>query len=286
MGFNNVQEAIDCLRNFPIYSYYRKAPSVSTTSNVWHDLSMTPGMPIPNYYASNPLVAKRMGYSLTNGGIYHGSDSPTKEKYLMDLTFMGSATGWNDCPLVLMDYLLYYPFVDEGETEPQIMDNTETISRYTDGVGVQIMAVSVAQRTGGATFQITYTNQDGVSGRVTPVITQNNSLANGGIVTATSSNTITAMLYCPLQAGDTGVRSIQSVQMLTNDSGLFTLVLVKPLANFCIRNILRPYNVDMLFNRAFNPPRIYNDAYLNFARQSNATYTTTSMYAELIFCYR
>jgi hypothetical protein len=184
-----------------------------------------------------------------------------------------------------MDYLIYYPFIDEGDPDIQVMDNTETISRYTDGKGVQIMAVSVAQRTGGATFRITYTNQDGVAGRITPIITQNSSLANGGIVTSNSSNTIGALLYCPLQAGDTGVRSIQSVQMLTNDSGLFTLVLVKPLATYCINNILRPYHTNTVFDRGFSLPRIYPDAYLNFVRQSNATYTTTSVYCEMIFCY-
>lgn len=50
--------------------------------------------------------------------------------------------------LTLMDYLMYYPLIDEGTTDEQFMINTTPLTRYTDGAGVQIMAVSVAGRTG------------------------------------------------------------------------------------------------------------------------------------------
>lgn len=77
-------------------------------------------------------------------------------------------------PRILCDYLLYYPFVDMsiagGEFQPMVND-TASLTRYTDGEGVQIMAVEVASQIGSSQFYVTYTNQDGVAGRVTPTIT-------------------------------------------------------------------------------------------------------------------
>ena len=46
------------------------------------------------------------------------------------------------------------------------------------------MAVSVAGRTGNARFRVSYTNQDGVSGRVTPIHITTTAPANGSIVTS------------------------------------------------------------------------------------------------------
>ena len=45
--------------------------------------------------------------------------------------------------VMMLDYLLYYPFVDMSVTDAQPLVNTVTLPRYTSGVGVQIMAVQV-----------------------------------------------------------------------------------------------------------------------------------------------
>jgi len=70
-----------------------------------------------------------------------------------------SATGL-PLPLILCDYLLYYPSVDDSISDTQILDNTVTLPRYTDGKGVQVIAVTVAGRTGGQSFYFTYTNSE------------------------------------------------------------------------------------------------------------------------------
>jgi len=64
-----------------------------------------------------------------------------------------------------------------------------------------------------------------------------------------------------LQNGDTGVRSIDSVVMLTPDVGLFTLILVKPLTTTVIRERTAPVEKDY-FLEAGIIPRIYDDAFL------------------------
>lgn len=68
--------------------------------------------------------------------------------------------------LILLDYLGFYPFIDESVTDKQFTDNTVTLPRYADGDGVQIMPVVVAGQTGGGCSSA-YTNEHGESGRIT-----------------------------------------------------------------------------------------------------------------------
>jgi hypothetical protein len=66
-----------------------------------------------------------------------------------------------------------------------------------------------------------------------------------------------------LQRGDSGVRSIDSVEFFTSDVGLLALVLVYPLATFQICEVNAPCEYDLL--RDFSIlPKIEDDAYLNF----------------------
>ena len=148
-GFRGLWEYRNAVRdegNFH-YSFWRKTPSQTTTAGIWFDMSMSPGNPNPQYYAATPLVAQQMKRS-TDGGLYHGSDHATKSKFLKRFLIMSASATGLPMPFILADYLLYYPFVDTGTNDEQLMDNTLTLPRYTDGKGVQMMAVSVASNSG------------------------------------------------------------------------------------------------------------------------------------------
>jgi hypothetical protein len=69
--------------------------------------------------------------------------------------------------------------------------------------------------------------------------------------------------FIGLQSGDTGVRSIESVTMLWVDVWLFSLILVKPLAQTQIREQTAPVEKDYLLETS-DIPEIKDDAYLNF----------------------
>jgi hypothetical protein len=183
-------------------------------------------------------------------------------------------------PMMLCDYLLYYPFIDEGSTDEQALDNTATLPRYTDGAGVQVMAVSVAGRTGGQSFSINYTNSDGVSGRVSQTVIQNSVSVNGSIVTSDRASANARGPFIPLQAGDTGVRSIESVTMNGADVGLFSLVLVKPLAQLSLRGIDAPVEVNYLTDFG-QLPRIEDDAYLNFICCPSGSLAATALHGDI-----
>lgn len=258
--------------------WWRKTPSAITTAGIWYDLATAAGNPkAKNWFDSAPLTAATVAQS-TDGGIYHGASVSPSEMYLRKtLTMTATATAL-PMQMILCDYLLYYPTIDEAVTDPQEMDNTVTLPRYTDGEGVYMMAVTLAARTGGQQFTVSYTNSDGVAGRTTPVMTTNTSSVIGTIATSvlTPTNDTSPTPFIPLQGDDKGVRSVESVTMLGSDTGLFAIVLVKPLTETQIRGIDAPVEKDHLLHGAVLP-RVYDDAFLGYLCLPQGTLAATAL---------
>lgn len=274
-GFANARRLADAqdAGNYLVASF-RKVPTQATASGVWFDLSMSPGNPAPNYYIGAPGVFVPLRQS-TDGGLRHGGDVGGK-KFLRKLTALTTEA----LPIAgkLLDYLGFYGFVDESVTDEQFLDNTAGIERYTDGAGVQLMPVVVAGQAGGVPFTVKYTNQDGVTDRVTQSVTMSTQIVNGTILHSQSAGAtyMNNGPFLPLQAGDTGVRSVQSVTIGgVGDVGLFALVLVKPLATFSWFGADSATEVDYLTDMAALP-EIKNDAYLNFIIMPTATVASDS----------
>jgi hypothetical protein len=284
MGFNRVAEVVDAaLTGAETWATWRKSPSQATTQGVWFDLSMSPGNPVPQYYAAAPLVSVAFRQS-TDGGIYHGAPVAPKKKYLRELMQLATAATALPMAMILCDYLLYYPFLDDGTTDEQAVTNSVALPRYATGQGVQMIAVSVAGRTGGQQFRVNYTNQDGVSGRVSQNVLQNTVSVNGSIVTSAQASDGAAGPFIPLQRGDTGVRYVESVTMLGADVGLFAIVLVKPIAQTQLRGIDAPVEVDYL--KDFSTlPEIVDDAYLNFLCLPMGAINATALHGMIRTCW-
>lgn len=281
MGFSNFKAIDDAYTsgNSRVYGW-RKAPTQTTARGIWFDLSMSPGNPVPNYYAATPLVSKRLAQS-TDGGLFHGADVAPSTKHLHRLMALTVTTTAVPLPMILCDYLLYYPFVDMSVTDPQSMVVGETLSRYTDGAGVRMMAVEVAAQIGGVSFNVEYTNQSGVAGRVTPNVTCNTQVSVGTIITTASATSGCAGPFLPLQAGDTGVRSIDRVTFLSGDVGLITLVLVRPLATIGLYDITGPAEKDFAKDNIGLMPQIVDDAYLNLICYPSGTLASSQILGTL-----
>jgi hypothetical protein len=283
-GFRNVRAYVDAYDAGKVkISTWRKSPSQATTAGVWFDLSMSPGNPIPNYYASSPYVAATLN---GNEGIFHGAavtPATKRLKSLMALTAVSTALPMN---MILCDYLLYYPFVDQGTNDDQAMTNSVTLPRYADGDGVQAIAVMTnPQVTGGATFNFDYTNQDGTPGKTSRTVACNTTTAIGNLINTASATLNASSPFIPLADGDTGIRSIETFRMVAgSDVGLICLVLVKPLARIMIRGIDAPTEVDFLVNGP-SLPVINDGAYLNFVCLPNGTLAATPIHgiAEFIW---
>lgn len=281
-GFANVAELVDAeLQGAAKFSTWRKQPTQTTASGFWFDLSMSPGNPVPQYYAASPGVSVAMSQS-TDGGIFHGGAVSPARKYIRRMMAMTVTATAVPMPMILCDYLLYYPFLDESTTDEQALTNTVALPRYATGAGVQMMAVVVAAQTGGQSFQVNYTNSDGVSGRTSKTVRMNAQVVNGTIVTSASTNS--GGPFIGLQNGDSGVRSVESITMNGIDVGLFTLVLVKPIAQMSIRGIDAPVEVDYLLDFS-GLPAVEDNAYLNFIVHPGGTLANAPIhgYAEFVW---
>ena len=265
-GFANAKQLADAqdAGNY-LYASFRKQPTQATSVGVWFDLSMSPGNPAPNYYIGSPGVFVPLKQS-TAGGLRHGGNVSPAKKFLRKLMVTTNTAAASVTPMKLLDYIGFYGFIDESVLGEQFLDNTAPLPRHVDGAGVQLMPVVVAGQTGGQPFTVSYTNQDGVAGRTTTSVLMSTQFVNGTILCSQNGGATYphAGPFLPLQNGDTGVRSVQSVTIGgIGDVGLFALVLVKPLAGIGLFEITAASETDYLLDTA-TLPEIADDAYLNF----------------------
>lgn len=92
-----------------------------------------------------------------------------------------------------------------------------------DYKGTQIWLETVTGFTGNQSIAVTYTNQDGTTGRTT------------GTIATGVAPTIGRMLQLPLQAGDTGVQRIDSVTSTISTVGTFNVLVLRRLVSARIR---------------------------------------------------
>lgn len=231
MGFANVAripQAYDAGRSW-ISAFRKGVSSAATPTSGWVDYSYFAGSPPANFYASSPLVAAEVEASR---GIYVPTVGSNYTQHLMNLRLMTQASGATSTAnarqsILLCDYLLYYPFIDtDAVGEQQDLDNTITIPRYDWG---QVIAVSQSAASTVGQFTISYTNQDGVPGRTSQNTFTLSTLTGGGQVATTDISAAGFSPFINLQAGDYGVRSIESVTFTAAGGGLMALVIVKPL---------------------------------------------------------
>jgi len=136
--------------------------------------------------------------------------------------------------LMLLDYLLYYPFVDlDAAGEEQVFDNTVTLPRYEDGVGVNIMVVAQAPTVGGGTFTVKYIDTNDVE-QTTEVVFCAAAQPSGALVTAVA-NAAGISPFVPLNINVRGVKRIVSVTVGVANGGLAAFVLVKPFQMVYVR---------------------------------------------------
>ena len=184
-GFANVRVLADAQdAGKYLYASFRKQATQTTGAGIWFDLSMSPGNPAPNYYIGSPGVFVPLKQS-TDGGLRHGGNVAPAKKFLRKLMVTTNTAAASVTPMKLLDYIGFYGFIDESVLDEQFLDNTTPLPRHVDGAGVQLMPVVVAGQTGGQPFTVSYTNQDGVAGRVS----QNNftfAVAGGGQVVGAS----------------------------------------------------------------------------------------------------
>lgn len=135
---------------------------------------------------------------------------------------------------------------------------TAALTRYVSGVGVvALLEIYVAVGATATTIVVSYTNQAGVAGQLSPAFTFGGSTDQG----------ITRAIIVPLASGDTGVRSVENVNILatTGTAGNFGVTLVKPLQSFISAvGAERQIEFDAVKNLGLCFPKLQTGACLQF----------------------
>lgn len=183
--------------------------------------------------------------SATAGAIPFTNPGGGRTKWLVQASAIAgdtSAVGG----LLLYDRLLHISGLS-GTTitaqNVQTSSPTPALTRYTGGTGNQIMVeIYTAIGTTARTITASYTNQAGTTGRTTPAFPIGGS--SGG-----PTQDANACFILPLQAGDTGVRAVESVTISasTGTAGNFGVNIIHPLSwllpNYSGGNAQRDFTV-------------------------------------------
>lgn len=264
-----------------LYRSWSKAPTQTTASGIWFDLSMSPGNPPAQYYGGSPLVGSLLKRS-TDGGLDHGEDKPGYTKHLHTLTVQTVTATAAPLTLQLMDYLAFWSGIsmDAGvqslTTSQAVLDGM----RYSAAEGAQMMLVEQFPYAGSADIQITYRNQDDES-VTTPVVRLNTQVTTGTVASSAPTTAGAGGLFMPLAHGDSGVAYPESVEIFgAGDVGVLSLVMVKPLCVFNIYEVTAPCMWDFLLHQK-KLPIIRDDAYLNMAALPVGTLAASSIIGDL-----
>lgn len=158
--------------------------------------------------------------------------------------------------VIIADRLIHSGGLSGIETAEQSV-NTPSLTRYTDGVGV--FACLDVYTSVGNTQQVatvSYTNQDGTSGRT-----------GYSIIGGSGFNVANRSLIISLQAGDSGVRSVESVTLAgsTATAGNFGVTLFKPIYFMPVPNLgAQQFLFDSVLTCCGNMPIVQNDACLYY----------------------
>jgi hypothetical protein len=273
------------------YSTFRRVNPFITVAGYWADLSMSTGGPPPNYYLGTELRAT-VPTDWYRKGLWHGSAALPDKKYLHKVCLLGTAAAAAPAPFILCDYLMYYPLIDMDSTEEQLLINygpVETmvlspeaavLPRYTDGVGVQAFLVATNPFVGGAYFQIKYTNEHNVSGRLSGITLTNTSTNIGTILNSHTAGLLRYGAFIQLQQGDQGITSVQAITFSVPNGGLAALVLVKVIATMMTKDPAAWAEFDFVRDKP-SLPRIYDNAYLNLLVMPSATIAAVPIAGEI-----
>jgi len=282
-GFNKYGKAFD--EGKVHYQYVTKTATPATgTGGFFVDMNQSSGQPKYNsftgtQFAFTPLTGEG------NGGVYPGNYVSGSTKHLIRWQVLNANSAANTVPpdhIILCDYLGFYSFIDGDDTDIQLMDNTLSLTRYTDGVGVRAVVITQEPMAAIALVTVSYTNQAGTSGRtVTFAVSVGAALGVAVVTQGTVGGAGQANPFIPLADGDTGMKSIESVSFASASGGFMCIALVKPLASMmCYEAQVtteKVYGIDIQ-----NPPEIKEGAYLNFLIQRVGT-AAGSLRSELIF---
>jgi hypothetical protein len=245
-GFTNYEDIITKLTvdgNGFLFDF-AKGPFTPQAVCWWYSYWAIDGIPAAGVA---PAASPGTAYVDALGSINFPDRSPDQTHLL---TFGAVSTQWGN--LVLYDRLVGVGGVTLAPAGAKTI-NSVALPRYTDGAGVEVWVEVTTVTAGAAAGTValsSYTNQDGVAGRSGAPIA----------FPFAASNAATAIGPLPLQAGDTGVRSVEQITTAISTAGVVNVVLLRPLVSLPLSRF-QWADKDML-QQVAAIPRIYPGASL------------------------
>jgi len=261
-------------------------PTTAAVAGEWHCLARgagNPGLGAIYNTGTNLAFQSTSDSDATAAGIQHGGNVSPATKHIVNASAFTAAATTAPCVLMLIDLLGFYRVTTVTTTTAQTTNNTVTIPRYTDGAGVQAFmwnTNTVAMGAATPNLSINYTNSDGVSGHVTPTtLPIGKTAAANGLVLYSGTGAGKYGPFMPLQAGDKGIRSIQSITNSTSYvSGEYAVGLCRPLLTLPITTLGVAAERDLM-NQIPSLPRVYDGANLIWMIYSGANTPVNSAIA-------
>lgn len=236
------------------------------TAGMWYSLFRGGGNPPADAIlgTGTNLAFQALTDATTNAtGIQHGG-AVGGFKVLLNAAAQTAAATTAPCVLMLVDLLGFYPVTSVTTTGVQTLNNTVTLPRYTDGAGVQaFLTPSTVMGAATPSISIGYTNSASTVGRATPATLPIGNTA-AAVTSVVYSGTGAGKFgpFIPLQAGDAGIKSVQSISLSASYvSGVLNLVLCRPLLTLPITTLGVTAERDLI-NQLNSGPRVYDGACL------------------------
>ena len=227
-GFNTQDEIVNCIGNDLRQGLiFQKQGPASVSTGVPHSLWASSGIPVAGTNTTSGKANGRVCTSATTGAMPYGNPTAPATMHLLDWWVWTWTSSFGAGHLILVDRIADCQIAhNEASGNFTGLDATSRLNAATaPGSGAMIwLEVTSGLSAGSNTLNFTYTNQLGTGSRVTPNFS---TVAS----TAAQKNPCGSVLWLPLQSGDTGVRSIESVTLVGGTAtGNINVCLVRPLA--------------------------------------------------------
>lgn len=264
-GFNGYDSIINALTVLSKGQrrMFNKA-SFTTANNYWSRLWNAAGHP-----AAGAEPASLLGSVPTKdtlGAIpFVNPTSPATLHLLQWSNFGINANG-----ILLYDRLWHAGNISLGSGAQQVITLGSALTRYANGIEVEIaIEITTAAGTGAKTMSIEYTNTDNVTGRT-------------ATISIDASAPINRVYFATLQAGDRGVKSIESVTMTgTLNTGVANILLFMDIDSS--NTISSTDVIKDLITQYPSLPNIVDNACLSFYILASTT-TSGAIRGKLLFC--
>jgi len=229
MGFTDAADLkTEIYTNGKLYTarYKKTWPNGAGTAGRFYELFTSTGMPGTGTFAGSAGIGT-VPTSATTGALDIGPNVSTDTKHILSANMRVPAATMVPGCMILVDIVIYYPActINGSPATPTTLDNTATISRYTDGLDLKCFVAIQATATG--TASIVLTGKDAANNTITHTTAVTN--AATGVSLLCSDVGSGSLPFVAFTSGTSGPVKITSYTSTGATGGTVAIVICKPI---------------------------------------------------------